>query len=66
MELTDNLSFALEMMEQEKKREEAEELLGITQCAIDRAVDAAYLVNKDGRFLYVNTKTTRIFGYSYR
>jgi len=65
VELTDNLSFALEKMEQEKKREEVEELLGITQFAIDRAVDAAYLVNKDGRFLYVNTKTTRTLGYSY-
>jgi PAS domain S-box-containing protein len=65
VELTDNLSFALEMMEKEKKREEVEELLGITQFAIDRAVDAAYLVNREGRFLYVNTKTTRIFGYSY-
>jgi len=65
VELTDNLSFALEMMEKEKKREEVEELLGITQFAIDRAVDAAYLVNREGRFLYINTKTIRIFGYSY-
>ncbi len=64
VELTDNLSFALEMMEQEKKREEVEELLGVTRFAIDRAVDAAYLVNRDGRFIYVNDKTTEILGYS--
>jgi len=65
VELTDNLSFALEMMEQEKKREEVEELLGLTRFAIDCAVDAAYLVNRDGRFLYVNAKTLSIFGYTY-
>jgi len=63
VELTDNLSFALEMMEQEKKREEVEELLGITRFAIDRAVDAAYLVNREGRFIYVNNKTAEILGY---
>ncbi|MFA5237561.1 MAG: response regulator [Methanoregula sp.] len=65
VELTDNLSFALEMMEQEKKREEVEELLGITRFAIDRAVDGAYLVSRDGKFVYVNTKITRILGYSH-
>ncbi|MEI7857672.1 MAG: response regulator [Methanomicrobiales archaeon] len=63
VELTEDLSFALEMMDQDHQHKAIEHQLEITQFAIDRAVDAAYLVDAEGHFLYVNWQTVTILGY---
>jgi PAS domain S-box-containing protein len=63
VELTEDLSFALEMMEQDYQHHAIEHQLEITQFAIDRAVDAAYLVDAEGHFLYVNWQTVTVLEY---
>lgn len=63
VELTEDLSFALEMMDQDHQHRAIEHQLEITQFAIDRAVDAAYLVDAEGRFLYVNWQTVTSLEY---
>ncbi len=63
VELTEDLSFALEMMEHDYQHHAIEHQLEITQFAIDRAVDAAYLVDAEGHFLYVNWQTVTVLEY---
>lgn len=64
IELTDDLSFALEMMEHEKKKRDAEERLTITQYAIDQVIGGGYLVNSEGRFLFVSQRAAGMLDYS--
>jgi len=45
-------------------RKRAEEALRFTQFAVDHAGDAAYWVDPDGRFVYVNETACRSLGYS--
>jgi len=42
----------------------AEDTLRLTQFAVDNAVDAAYWLDAQGRFVYVNNATCRIYGYT--
>jgi CheY-like chemotaxis protein len=63
VELTEDLSFALEVMSQDQQHRAIERQLEITQFAIDRAVDAAYLVDIDGHFLYVNWQTVTLLEF---
>ena len=63
VELTEDLSFALEMMSQDYQHRAIEHQLEITQFAIDRAVDAAYLLDIAGRFLYVNWQTVTLLEF---
>ena len=46
------------------KRKEAEATLRLTQFAVDQAGDAAYWVQPDGNFVYVNDAASRMLGYS--
>jgi PAS domain S-box-containing protein len=64
VELTEDLSFALEMMSQDRQHRAIERHLEISQFAIDRATDAIYLVDAEGRFLYVNWQTVTLLGYA--
>lgn len=64
VELTEDLSFALEVMDQDQKHRAIEHQLEITQFAIDRAVDAAYLIDTEGRFLYANWQTATTLEYA--
>lgn len=63
VELTEDLSFALEMMSQDYQHRAIERQLEITQFAIDRAVDAAYLSDIAGHFLYVNWQTVTLLEF---
>lgn len=64
VEITEDLSFALERMDQKMQREAIERQLEITQFAIDRAVDAAYLADDRGLFLYVNWQAVKTLEYA--
>jgi DNA-binding response OmpR family regulator len=64
IELTDDLSFALEVMNQDRQHHTIEHRLEITQFAIDNAVDAAYLVDVNGHFLYANGHAVTTLGYA--
>ena len=46
------------------ERKQAEEQLAFTQFAIDHAADAAYWMDHEGRFIYVNYEACRVLGYS--
>jgi PAS domain S-box-containing protein len=46
------------------KRKRAEEALGFTQFAIDRAQDQAFWITEDGHFFYVNDAACRALRYS--
>ncbi len=55
-----NFCFALDITE----RKRAEEALKLTQYSVDRAGDATYWVEPDGRFMYVNDAACKMLGYS--
>jgi two-component system, cell cycle sensor histidine kinase and response regulator CckA len=42
----------------------AEDTLRLTQFAVDNGVDAAYWLDADGRFVYVNNAACRMYGYT--
>ncbi|MFQ5705021.1 MAG: PAS domain S-box protein [Gemmatimonadales bacterium] len=46
------------------ERKRAEEALQFTQFAIDRSSDAAFWIDRDGRFTYVNDAAARFLGYT--
>ncbi len=46
------------------ERKLSEEMLRLIRFTVDRAMDAAYWVDREGRFLYVNEKTCSTLGYS--
>ncbi len=45
-------------------RKEAEDALIFTQFAMDNARDAVYLVDSEGKFVYVNNAASKYLGYS--
>ncbi|RJQ84129.1 MAG: PAS domain S-box protein [Desulfobacteraceae bacterium] len=45
-------------------RRKAEEILRLTQFAIDHCSDAAYWMEPDGRIFYVNREACRVLGYT--
>jgi PAS domain S-box-containing protein len=46
------------------RRRKSEEALRLTQFAVDRAGDAAYWIDPDGRLIYVNEQACKVLGYS--
>lgn len=54
----------LQRDKQDKERKKAEEALQFTQFAIDRSSDAAFWMDPDARFIYVNDAACRALGYS--
>ncbi|HWQ67137.1 MAG TPA: response regulator [Methanospirillum sp.] len=54
MEITENLSIAFELMEQEKEKEHFAERLGIVQSSIECADEAYFLLDEKGTILYAN------------
>jgi len=53
------ISFVRNITERKETLRKTEEL----QFAIDKAIDAVYLCNKDGSFYYVNNSASRMLGY---
>jgi PAS domain S-box-containing protein len=47
-----------------QRRQSAEEQQAIVEFALNRVHEAAFLVDKESRFLYVNDEATRLLGYS--
>ena len=45
-------------------RKKSEETLRLTQFAVDRAGDAGYWIDREGRLIYVNEQMCRVLGYS--
>ena len=68
--LADEVRFAGEIADQAAQallnahRRRTEEALRFTQFSVDHAADAAFWVDEDGRFLYVNDAACRFLGYS--
>lgn len=54
MEITESLSIAFELMEQEKKKEIFAERLGLVQSAIECDEDAYFLNDEEGTIIYAN------------
>jgi PAS domain S-box-containing protein len=46
------------------RRKKSEETLRLTQFAVDRAGDAGYWIDREGRLIYVNEQMCRVLGYS--
>lgn len=63
-EMAMDVSFALEFIEHEKKRKEAEEFLLKFRMGIERSGDAVFLTEPDGTITYVNPAFENIYGYS--
>ncbi|MHB8905536.1 MAG: PAS domain S-box protein [Melioribacteraceae bacterium] len=63
-ELAMDISFALEFIEREAQRKEAEEFLLKFRMGIERSGDAVLLTNPDGTIVYVNPAFENIFGYT--
>ncbi|HEY9634197.1 MAG TPA: PAS domain S-box protein [Coleofasciculaceae cyanobacterium] len=49
---------------EEKEHEWSEDFLRLTQLSLDRSAIMAYLVGKQGQFLYVNNVACQLLGYS--
>ncbi len=54
LEITESLSIAFELMEQEKEKETFAERLGLVQSAIECDEDAYFLTDVEGKILYTN------------
>ncbi len=63
-EMAMDISFALEFIEHEAKRKQAEEFLLKFRMGIERSGDAVLLTDPDGTIVYVNPAFENIFGYS--
>ena len=63
-EMAMDVSFALEFIEHEAKRKQAEEFLLKFRMGIERSGDAVLLTDPDGTIVYVNPAFENIFGYS--
>jgi PAS domain S-box-containing protein len=46
------------------RRKKSEEMLRLTQFAVDRAGDAGYWIDREGRIIYVNEQMCKVLGYS--
>jgi CheY-like chemotaxis protein len=54
IEITENLSIAFELMDQEKKKDLIAERLGIMQTALECSDNAYFLLDEEGNILYAN------------
>ncbi len=63
-EMAMDVSFALEFIEHEAKRKQAEEFLLKFRMGIERSGDAVLLTDPDGTIVYVNPAFENTFGYS--
>ncbi len=63
-ELVMDISFALEFIEREAQRKEAEEFLLKFRMGIERSGDAVFLTDPDGTITYVNPAFEKMFGYT--
>jgi PAS domain S-box-containing protein/putative nucleotidyltransferase with HDIG domain len=65
-ELGDDVSFALETFDHERRREEAEKFLAESEAKyrglVEQDLTGIYII-QDGRFVYVNPHFAQIFGY---
>jgi PAS domain S-box-containing protein len=68
IDMTDDLSHALEGLEHVRRREEAEEALRASEAAyrrlVDESFDGIYRCAPDGRFLTVNQALVAMLGYA--
>ncbi|MCX6173414.1 MAG: PAS domain S-box protein [Ignavibacteriales bacterium] len=63
-EMAMDVSFALEFIEHEAKRKQAEEFLLKFRLGVERSGDAVLLTDPDGTIVYVNPAFENIFGYT--
>ncbi|MCX6220793.1 MAG: PAS domain S-box protein [Bacteroidia bacterium] len=63
-EMAMDVSFALEFIEHEAKRKEAEEFLVKFRLGVECSGDAVFLTDPDGTIVYVNPAFENIFGYT--
>lgn len=64
-EMVMDLSFALEFIEEEKVKREAEEKLKITQFGIDHSQIGVYQIDEEGKINYANEQACKSLGYTY-
>ncbi len=65
-EMVMDLSFALEFIEEEKVKREAEEKLKITQFGIDHSQIGVYQIDEEGNINYANEQACKSLGYTYK
>ncbi len=63
-EVADDIAFALHALDLGEQRRQALERLELTQFAVDRAADAVFWIDRQGRILYVNQACCDRLGYS--
>ncbi|MCD6303712.1 MAG: PAS domain S-box protein, partial [Planctomycetes bacterium] len=64
LETGDGGTHVLAVMDDITERRQAERKLRLTQFSVDRAGDAVFWMDKEGRFFYVNDSACRVLGYS--
>ncbi len=63
-EVTGDISFALEVMEQENQRKRAEEARVLLRKAVDTAGEVIFTTDREGIITFINPEFTRLYGYT--
>jgi PAS domain S-box-containing protein len=62
-ELAGDLAFGIQALRNRNARQEAEQQIFLLSFALDNVREAAYLIDEQARFLYVNDESCRVLGY---
>ena len=63
IEVTSDLSFALDLFERNREREREQQQLRLQHSALDAAANSIVITDRDGRIEWVNEAFTRLTGY---